>query len=79
MDILEQCAKWCENEEYQKIIDTLEAMPSEERTPEEDSELARAYNYAAVHGKEGGGECAGPAYFALGWQLSAGCGGARMR
>lgn len=44
MDILQQCQKWHENGEYQKIIDTLEAIPAEERTWEEDSELARAYN-----------------------------------
>ena len=40
MDILEQCAKWRENGEYQKIIGALEAMPPEERAPEEDSERA---------------------------------------
>ena len=35
MDILQQCQKWHENDEYQKIIDTLEAIPAGERTPEE--------------------------------------------
>ncbi|MCU6801378.1 immunity protein Imm33 domain-containing protein [Alitiscatomonas aceti] len=44
MDILKQCQKWNEKSEYQKIIDALEAIPAEERTPEMDSELARAYN-----------------------------------
>ena len=44
MDILEQCQKWHENDKHQKIIDALEAIPAEERTPEMDMELARAYN-----------------------------------
>ena len=48
MDILEQCQKWHEKGKYQKIIDALEAIPAEERTPEMDSELARAYNNLAV-------------------------------
>ena len=47
MTLLEQCHIWHENEEYQKIITEIEALPSEERTPELDSELARAYNNAA--------------------------------
>lgn len=51
MDILQQCQKWHENDEYQKIIDTLEAIPAQERTPEMDSELARAYNNLATPGK----------------------------
>ena len=45
MDILQQCQKWNENDEYQKIIDALEAVA--ERCPEMDSELARAYNNLA--------------------------------
>ena len=45
MDILKQCQKWHEKGQYQKIIDALEAI--EERTPEMDSELARAYNNLA--------------------------------
>ena len=49
MDILQQCQKWHEDDEYQKIIDALEAIP--ERTPEEDSELARAYNNLAEPGE----------------------------
>ncbi|MCB5924650.1 DUF2185 domain-containing protein [Clostridium sp. DFI.5.61] len=47
MDILKQCQKWHENDEHHKIIDTLDAIPSEERTPEIDMELARAYNNLA--------------------------------
>ena len=54
MDILQQCQKWHENDEYQKIIDALEAIPAEERTPEMDSELARAYNNLADPNKPGG-------------------------
>ena len=50
MDILEQCQKWHEKGQYQKIIDVLEAIPAEERTHEMDSELARAYNNLAVPG-----------------------------
>ncbi len=51
MDLLQQCQKWHEKDEYQKIIDALEAIPAGERTPEEDSELARAYNNLADPGK----------------------------
>lgn len=40
MKLLEQCQKWNEEDEFQKIIDTLEAIPAGERTPEMDSELA---------------------------------------
>ena len=47
MDILKQCQKWHEEDKFQKIIDALEAIPAEERTPEMDSELARAYNNLA--------------------------------
>jgi len=42
MNILEQCRIGHENGEYQRIIDALEAIPAAERTPEKDSELARA-------------------------------------
>ena len=48
MDILQQCQKWHEQGKYQKIIDALETIPAEERTPEMDSELARAYNNLAT-------------------------------
>ena len=50
MTLLEQCQVWHENEEYQKIIAEIEALPAEERTPELDSELARAYNNVADAG-----------------------------
>ena len=46
MDLLEQCQKWHQNRDYQKIINTLEEI--QERTPEMDSELARAYCNAAA-------------------------------
>lgn len=51
MELLKQCQKWNENDEYQKIIDALEAIPAVERTPEMDSELARAYNNMAEPGE----------------------------
>lgn len=44
MDILKQCQKWHEEDKHRKIIDALEAIPTEERTLEVDMELARAYN-----------------------------------
>ena len=44
MELLEQCQKWHEDDKHQKIVDALEAIPAEERTPEIDMELARAYN-----------------------------------
>ncbi len=47
MKLLEQCQIWNENSEFQKIIDAIEAVQLEERTPELDSELARAYNNIA--------------------------------
>ena len=47
MDILKQCQKWHENNEHHKIIEALEGI--EERTPEIDSQLARAYNNEADH------------------------------
>ena len=50
MTVLDQCQKWNERGEYQKIIDALEAVPNGERSPEMDSELARAYNNAADFG-----------------------------
>ncbi len=54
MDILKQCQKWHENDEHQKIVDALEAIPAEERTSEIDMELARAYNNLAVPGEPEG-------------------------
>ena len=47
MDILKQCQKWHEEDKHLKIVDALEAIPAEERTPEVDMELARAYNNLA--------------------------------
>ena len=43
MDLLKQSQQWFEQDEAQKVIDTLEVIPAEERTPELDSELAKAY------------------------------------
>ena len=51
MDLLKQCQQWFEQDEAQKVIDTLEAIPAEERTPELDSELAKAYIAIADIGK----------------------------
>lgn len=42
--LLKQMQKWHEQDEHQKIVDALEAIPEEERTAEIDMELARAYN-----------------------------------
>lgn len=47
MKVLEQCQIWNEEEEYQKIADAISAISSNDRTPELDSELARAYNNLA--------------------------------
>ena len=47
MELLEQCSRWNEDGKYQAIVDALEVIPDEERTPEMDSELARAYNNLA--------------------------------
>ncbi len=47
MTLLEQCQLWHEKDQHQKIVDALEAVPEEERTPELDSVLARAYNNLA--------------------------------
>ena len=47
MDILNQCQKWHENDEHQKIVDALEAIPDAERGADIDMELARAYNNLA--------------------------------
>ena len=51
MDLLKQCQQWFEKKENQKVIDALEAIPAEERTPELDSELAKAYIAIADIGK----------------------------
>lgn len=44
MKLMEQCSIWNEKDEYQKIIDAIEALPEAEQTPELICELARAYN-----------------------------------
>ena len=54
MDILERCQKWHEEGKHQKIIDALEAIPAQERTPEMDMELARAYNNLGNPGSQEG-------------------------
>ena len=33
MDLLKQCQQWFEQDEAQKVIDALEAISAEERTP----------------------------------------------
>ncbi len=43
MELLKQCQQWFEQNEIQKVVNALEAIPAEERTPELDSELAKAY------------------------------------
>ena len=53
MELLQQCQLWFEQNEMQKVIDALEAVPAEERTPELDSELAKAYIGIAEIGEEG--------------------------
>ena len=50
MTLMEQCQIWNDNDEYQKIVDAIEVLPEEERTPELCSELARAYNNLADPG-----------------------------
>ena len=47
MNLIEQCQQWNEQDEFQKIIDAIETIPADQRTPELDSELARAYNNLA--------------------------------
>ena len=47
-DLEELIIEWNDNEEYNKIVDALERIPVNERTPEQDSELAKAYNNIAV-------------------------------
>ena len=53
MDLLKQCQQWFEQDEAQRVIDTLETIPAEERTPEMDSELAKAYIGVAEIGEAG--------------------------
>ena len=51
MDLLQQCRQWFEQNEIQKVIDALEAIPAGARTPELDSELAKAYIAVADAGE----------------------------
>ena len=51
MELLKQCQQWFEHNETQKVIDALEAIPAGERTPELDSELAKAYIAVAEIGQ----------------------------
>ena len=51
MDLLQQCRQWFDQNEIQKVIDTLEAIPAGGRTPELDSELAKAYIAVADAGE----------------------------
>lgn len=44
MDILKQCEIWNEEEKFEKIVEALEAIPEEERTPQMQIDLGRAYN-----------------------------------
>ena len=53
MDLLKQCQQWFEQNEIQEVIDALEAIPAGERTPELDSELAKAYIAIAEIGEAG--------------------------
>ena len=53
MDLLKQCQQWFEQNEIQEVIDALEAIPAGERTPELDSELAKAYIAIAEVGEAG--------------------------
>ena len=53
MELLKQCQLWFEQNQPQKVIDTLESLPAGERTPELDSELAKAYIAVAEIGAAG--------------------------
>lgn len=43
-ELMDRCEAWHEAGEYEKIVETLEAIPEAERTTDIDMELARAYN-----------------------------------
>ena len=53
MELLKQCQLWFEQNEFQHVIDALETLPAGERTPELDSELAKAYISIAEIGATG--------------------------
>lgn len=44
MQLQQQINQWHENNEFQRIVDAIEALPSHEQTPALLSELGRAYN-----------------------------------
>ncbi len=46
----QQLARWHEENDFQRIIDAIEELPGEERTPDLVSQLARAYNNLARPG-----------------------------
>ena len=50
---LDQLERWNEADEYQKIIDAIQALPPEEQTASLISDLGRAYNNLAPAGPEG--------------------------
>lgn len=53
MTLLKQCEIWNETEEYEKIVEAIQKLPSSEMTPETDIELARAYNNLGAYAIEG--------------------------
>lgn len=52
-EFLDQLERWNEEDEYQKIIDAIEALPPQALTPALISDLARAYNNLAPAGEKG--------------------------
>lgn len=49
-ELLETCQKWFDERQHQKIVDEIEAIPEEKRTPLLQCELGRAYNNVAKLG-----------------------------
>ncbi len=47
--LMEQLNEWYEADEHQRIVDTLSAIPDEERDYEANSHLARAYNNLGLY------------------------------
>lgn len=43
MELLEQCRSWNKNGDYKKVVDALEILPDNARTPDLDLELGMAY------------------------------------
>lgn len=56
MTLLEQCQKWHEDDQHEKIIEAILALPPEEQNAGTDLELARAYNNLADPQTEEGQE-----------------------